>query len=70
MTPETFKAARDTLRLTQTQLADLWGMGKNGERTIRRWEQGAVPVNPIAAYCISMMLPVIAAPTPKEADHG
>jgi hypothetical protein len=31
-------------------------MGKNGERTIRRWEQGDTPVNPVAAYCIQMML--------------
>ncbi len=56
MTQDDFKEARQKLRLSQRDLADLWGMGKNGERTIRRWEQGDVPVNPIAAYCISLML--------------
>ena len=56
MTPTQFRAARNTLSLSQRQLASVWGMGQNGERTIRRWEQGDVPVNPIAAYAIQMML--------------
>lgn len=56
MTPAEFKAARNTLCLSQRDLAEVWGMGQNGERTIRRWEQGDVPVNPIAAYCIALML--------------
>ncbi|MEO0485258.1 MAG: helix-turn-helix domain-containing protein [Pseudomonadota bacterium] len=56
MTADQFKEARESLGLTQTELAAKWGMGKNGERTIRRWEQGEVPVNPIAAYCIGMMI--------------
>lgn len=56
MTPETFRAARKSLSLSQRQLASVWGMGQNGERTIRRWEKGDVPVNPIAAYCINLMI--------------
>lgn len=56
MTPTTFKAARNALNLSQRQLASVWGMGQNGERTIRRWEQGDVPVNPIAAYAIQLMI--------------
>jgi DNA-binding transcriptional regulator YiaG len=56
MTPTQFRAARNTLNLSQRDLASVWGMGQNGERTIRRWEQGDVPVNPIAAYCITLML--------------
>jgi DNA-binding transcriptional regulator YiaG len=56
MTPETFRASRNALSLSQRDLASVWGMGQNGERTIRRWEQGDVPVNPIAAYCITLML--------------
>lgn len=56
MTANEFKEARRNLGLSQRQLADEWNMGKNGERTIRRWEQGDVPVNPIAAYCICMMI--------------
>ena len=56
MTPADFRAARNALCLSQRDLAEVWGMGKNGERTIRRWERGDVPVNPIAAYCIQLML--------------
>lgn len=55
MTPIEFKEARQSLGLSQQDLASTWGMGKNGERTIRRWEQGEIPVNPIAAFCISLM---------------
>lgn len=55
MTPEQFKAAREGLGHSQRDLALIWGMGENGGRTIRRWEAGDVPVNPIAAYCISLM---------------
>ena len=56
MTPTQFRITRYALNLSQRQLASVWGMGQNGERTIRRWEQGDVPVNPIAAYCIALML--------------
>jgi len=55
MTPEQFKEARQSLGLSCSALARLWGMGSNGHRTIRRWEHGDVPVNPIAAYCIGLM---------------
>jgi len=56
MTPDEFKAARNALCLSQRDLAEVWGMGQNGGRNIRRWEAGDVPVNPIAAYCIRLML--------------
>ena len=56
MTPTQFKDARRALCYSQQALADEWGMGINGARTIRRWELGERPVNPIAAYCIEMML--------------
>lgn len=56
MTPDQFKAARNALCLSQNDLAEVWGMGKNGGRTIRKWEAGDVPVNPIAAYCIGLMV--------------
>lgn len=55
MTPKQFKEARNYLGLTQHGLAELWGMGKNGRRSIRNWETGKYPVNPIAAYAIQMM---------------
>jgi hypothetical protein len=38
MTPEQFKDARKALCYSQQALADEWGMGGNGGRTIRRWE--------------------------------
>lgn len=56
MTPAEFKRARETLCLSQNDLAELWNMGKNGGRTIRRWELGERPLNPIAEYCIRLML--------------
>lgn len=56
MTPEQFKDARRALCYSQQALADEWGLGKNGSRTIRRWEQAERPLNSIAVYCIEMML--------------
>ena len=56
MTPAEFKKARHKLGISCAGLAREWGMGVNGDRSIRRWESGDVPVNPIAAYCIGMML--------------
>lgn len=56
MTPEQFKDARRSLFYSQQALADEWGMGAHGSRTIRRWEQGERPMNPIAAYALSLML--------------
>jgi transcriptional regulator with XRE-family HTH domain len=52
MTPKIFKAIREMLGYSQQALADEWGMGKNGGRTIRRWESGERPLSPIAAYAI------------------
>lgn len=34
------KDKRQALGLTQKEFADALGMGKNGDRTIRRWENG------------------------------
>lgn len=56
MTPQQFKEAREALSLTQCQLVAEWGMSETGERTIRRWEKGDSPINPIAAYCLGLML--------------
>ena len=56
MTPADFKAAREALCLSQNDLAEVWGMGSNGGRTIRRWENGERPLNPVAAYCIQLMI--------------
>ena len=36
---ESIKAKRQQLGLTQKDFADALGLGKNGDRTIRRWEK-------------------------------
>jgi len=56
MTPEQFKNARRALGYSQQSLADEWGMGQNGNRTIRRWESVERPLNPVAAYAIQLMV--------------
>ena len=56
MTREQFKGARKTLGLSQAALAKTWGMGSNGGRTVRKWESGERPLNPVAAYCIKLMI--------------
>ena len=56
MTREQFKEARKTLGLSQAALAETWGMGSNGGRTVRKWESGERPLNPVAAYCIKLMI--------------
>ena len=56
MTSEQFKSARRALGYSQQSLADEWGMGQNGGRTIRRWESGSRPLNPLASYAIKLML--------------
>ena len=60
MRPHEFRAAREALGLTQKDLAALWG---KPERTIRRWENWESPIDPVAIYCIKMML---ATQTEKE----
>lgn len=56
MTRAEFKETREALGFTQQGLADEWGMGGNGERTVRRWESGERSLNPVAAYCLRLML--------------
>jgi DNA-binding transcriptional regulator YiaG len=53
MTPAQFKAAREAIGHTQDSLAREWG---TKIRRIGRWEQGTCPIDPIAAYCIQMMI--------------
>ena len=52
MTPTEFKRHRESLNLTQQQLADLWG---NDARTIRRWESGQTSIPTLAAWGIKML---------------
>lgn len=53
--PEAIKAKRKRLGMTQKEMADACGMGKSGERTIRRWENGetspsALELNQILSF--------------------
>ncbi len=50
MTKEQFKELRRELLYSQQALADEWSMGAHGCRSIRRWETGERPLNPVAAY--------------------
>jgi len=56
MTPAQFKEARHKLGLSCAKLAALWGMGAHGGRTIRRWEDGERPMNPVAVFALGLML--------------
>lgn len=56
MTPDQLKAARKRLGFSQSGLAEALRLGPNGERTIRRWECGDVPVTGPASVAIELML--------------
>ena len=44
---EKIKEKRKRLNMTQKELADSLGMGRNGERTLRRWENNESSPSPI-----------------------
>lgn len=56
MTPTDIKAARKRLGLSQSGLAEALRLGPNGERTIRRWEVGDIPVTGPASVAIELLL--------------
>jgi DNA-binding transcriptional regulator YiaG len=56
MTPADFHAARKSLGLTQSQMAEALRLGPNGSRTIRRWEKGEIPVTGPASVAVEMMM--------------
>lgn len=56
------KAKRQSLNLTQKEFANALGLGSNGDRTIRRWENGetcpsALELKQILAYATSIPFP-------------
>ena len=53
MTPAEFKAARENLGMTQTELAEEWGVNS---MTISRYETGARKVPPLAVWALKAML--------------
>lgn len=56
MAPADIKSARQRLGLTQQGLAEALRLGPNGERTVRRWERGDVPVTGPASVAIELLL--------------
>jgi DNA-binding transcriptional regulator YiaG len=50
------KFARQQLGLTQRELAALLRMGRNGERQVRRWEDGDVPISGPASVALEALL--------------
>lgn len=56
MTPAAIKAARQRLGLSQRGLAETLRLGTNGERTVRRWEAGDVPVTGPASVAIELLV--------------
>jgi DNA-binding transcriptional regulator YiaG len=54
--PYDVKKARAALGLTQRGLAAILRMGHNGERQVRRWEDGDVPVSGPASVAIEALL--------------
>lgn len=57
-TSEGFKEARHALGLTVRDLAHVLGLGANGERTIRKWEdkRNSMGPNPVAARALIWFL--------------
>lgn len=55
MSPAQFKAARLALGMTQGQLATALGLGKSGDRTIRRWENGERKISGPVARAIEAL---------------
>lgn len=59
------KAKRQSLNLTQKEFANALGLGSNGDRTIRRWENGETTPKPLElrqllAYATSVPFPNVA----------
>lgn len=56
MTSDEIKTARKNLGLSATGLAEALRLGKDGGRTVRRWEAGAAPISGPASVAIELML--------------
>jgi len=65
---ELIKEKRQKLGLTQKDFADALEMGRNGERTLRRWENGESTPSPLEYKCIMQFAETI--PFQNEVDNS
>jgi DNA (cytosine-5)-methyltransferase 1 len=56
MSPAEIKAVRKRLGHSQRELAEVLRLGPNGERTIRRWEQGDIPITGPASLALELLI--------------
>ena len=56
MTGEELRDAREDLKLTRQELADILRFGANGERRIRRMERGEIEVSGPVSVVIDALL--------------
>lgn len=56
MSPMELRAARRTLGLSSDGLGEMLRLGRNGGRTVRRWEAGEIPVSGPATLAIEAFL--------------
>lgn len=56
MTPLEIRAARKRLGYSARELAEALRLGKDGGRTIRRWESGETPISGPATIAIKCLL--------------
>lgn len=56
MTPAEVRANRQTLGMTQAELATTLRMGTDGKRAIRRWETGEREISGPASVAIEALL--------------
>lgn len=55
MTPEDFKKERQRLGLSLNGVAELFRMGKHGNRNVHRWERGDTPLPGWAALIMEIV---------------
>lgn len=56
MTPIELRAARKSLGLSTSQLADMLKLRENGARLVRRWESGDAQISGPAATAVELLL--------------
>lgn len=55
MTPDDVRRIRMKFGMSQRELAKAIRLGDNGDRTIRRWEAGAIPVTGPASLALEYL---------------